>query len=182
MKKKGLKAGAEGAALGRRDFVKLATGAGAVLTTGLFTSRTRAQGTAGAPISIDLHNHWAPEAYTNLLSKMRRSSVPSNPLSFDLDQRRAWMDTHGVQMHVLTLSGQMPWQWVPPEVGATLAQVINDANVEAHTAFPDRFMGGIEVSIRDENLALEELNRMAGQPGMRAVHLPNSIEGKDYLF
>ena len=23
---------------------------------------------------------------------------------------------------------------------------------------------------------------MAGQPGMRAVHLPNSIEGKDYLF
>ena len=31
-------------------------------------------------------------------------------------------------------------------------------------------------------MALKELNRVAGQPGIRAVHVPNSIEGQDYLF
>jgi aminocarboxymuconate-semialdehyde decarboxylase len=92
------------------------------------------------------------------------------------------MDEHGVQMHVLTLSGRMPWQWVAPATGAALARMLNDAAIEAHTAFPDRFLGGIEVSIRDPKLALQEVNRVAGKPGMRAVHLPNSIEGKDYLF
>jgi len=69
-----------------------------------------------------------------------------------------------------------------PDVGATLAQIINDANIEAHKAFPDRFVGGVEVSIRSPELALKELNRVAGKPGMKAVHLPTSIEGKDYLF
>ena len=37
-------------------------------------------------------------------------------------------------------------------------------------------------SIRDSELALKELNRVAGQPGVRAVHLPDSIERHDYIF
>ena len=32
------------------------------------------------------------------------------------------------------------------------------------------------------NLALAELNRVAGAPGMRAIHLPNSMENGDFLF
>jgi aminocarboxymuconate-semialdehyde decarboxylase len=168
-------------AIGRRDLLKL--GAGALAASALMSRKSSAQNNVGPPISIDMHTHWAPEAYTKALSKTRHpGGANPNPLDFDLDKRRQWMDTHGVQMHVLTLSGGMPWQWVPPDVGAYLAQVINDANVEAHTAHPDRFVGGIEVSIRDPQLAIKELNRMAGKPGMRAVHLPNSIEGHDYLF
>jgi len=167
-----------GACIGRRAFLKL--GAGAAAAVGLNTRRASAQGT---PVSIDLHTHWTPEAYRRVVGELRPSEVADgNPLNFDLDQRRKWMDGHGVKMHVLTLSGRMPWQWVPPDVGATLARIMNDAAVEAHTAFPDRFMGGIELSIRDPQIALAELNRVAGKPGMRAVHLPNSIEGKDYLF
>ena len=165
-------------AIGRRKVLKLGAGA---LASVAFARKVSAQGNTGAEGSIDMHTHWAPEAYTKALSKMRHPSTEGgNPLSFDLDKRRKWMDEHGVKM--LTLSGGMPWQWVPPEVGAHLAQILNDANVAAHTAFPDRFVGGIEVSIRDPELALQELNRMAGKPGMRAVHLPNSIEGHNYLF
>ena len=85
-------------------------------------------------------------------------------------------------MHVLTLSGQAPWQWASPEGGAQLAQVVNDAAIEAHTAFPDRFIGGIALPVRDATLALKELNRVAGKPGLKAVALPNSIETHDYLF
>lgn len=168
-------------AIGRRDFVKLGAGAGAMMA--LDSNSLSAQGGTGRPVSIDVHTHWVPEAYDKALAQLKRPAPSStNPLDFDLDKRRKWMDEHGVQMHVLTLSGGMPWQWVPPDVGAHLAQIINDAAVEAHTAFPDRFAAGIELSIHDPQLALKELNRVAGKPGLRAVHLPNSIEGRDYLF
>jgi predicted TIM-barrel fold metal-dependent hydrolase len=112
----------------------------------------------------------------------RPPAITPNPLNFDLAKRLEWMDAHGVQMAVLTLNGGMPWQWVPPEVGAHIAQVVNDAAIKTHTAFPDRFMAGIELSIRSPELALKELDRVAGKPGLRAVHLPNSIEGHDYFF
>jgi aminocarboxymuconate-semialdehyde decarboxylase len=36
--------------------------------------------------------------------------------------------------------------------------------------------------VRDPVAALRELDRVAGEPGIRAVHLPNSIEGRDYIF
>src|SRR5690349_2980343 len=168
-------------AIGRRDFIKLGAGAGMMMA--LDPRGASAQSATSGPVSIDLHTHWVPEAYDKALVELKRPAPSStNPLDFDLDKRRKWMDEHGVQMHVLTLSGGMPWQWVPPDVGAHLAQIINDAAVEAHTAFPDRFVAGIELSIHDPQLALKELNRAAGKPGLRAVHLPNSIQGRDYLF
>jgi len=167
--------------IARRDFIKLSAGAGAMMALdplGISVASPTEQ-----PVSIDLHTHWVPEAYDRALSQLMRPTAPStNPLDFDLDKRRKWMDEHGVRMHVLTLSGGMPWQWVPPDVGAHLAQIVNDAAVEAHTAFPERFTAGIELSIHDPQLSLKELNRVAGKPGLRAVHIPNSIEGRDYLF
>jgi len=169
------------AGIGRREFMKLGAGAGMIMA--LDVPGASAQSANGGPASIDLHTHWVPEAYDKALAELKRPTPSStNPLDFDLDKRRKWMDEHGVQIHVLTLSGGMPWQWVPPDVGAHLAQIINDAAMEAHTAFPDRFAAGIELSIHDPQLALKELNRVAGKPGLRAVHLPNSIQGRDYLF
>ena len=51
-----------------------------------------------------------------------------------------------------------------------------------HQKYPDRFVVGVELPIRDPELALKELNRVAGQPGVRAIHLPDSMERRDYLF
>jgi aminocarboxymuconate-semialdehyde decarboxylase len=178
---KGCKPGTQVSAIGRREFIKLGATASAMMA--LHASGSWAKSTTGGRTSIDVHTHWAPEAYSKALDAVRPPTGESpNPLDFDLDRRRKWMDQHGVQTHTLTLSGAMPWQWVPPDVGAHLAQIINDAAIEANTAFPDRFVAGIEMSIRDPELALKELNRVAGKPGMRAVHLPNSFEGNDYLL
>ena len=74
------------------------------------------------------------------------------------------------------------WAPVPPVQGAHLAQVINDTGIQVHQKYPDRFVIGVELPIRDSELALKELNRIAGQPGVRAVHLPDSIERRDYVF
>jgi aminocarboxymuconate-semialdehyde decarboxylase len=103
-------------------------------------------------------------------------------LYVDRQKRTVWMDQNGIQVHLLTLSGRMPWWQVSPQDGAELAQIINDEAIAWHNADPNRFFGAAELPVRDPQLALKELNRVAGKPGIRAVHVPNSIEGQDYLF
>ena len=179
--------------IGRRDFVRLGMGTG-VVASAMGSGEVFGQGVPAwearpaniksvRPLSIDTHTHWFPEAFVKATVEMGRPA-PANPypLDFDLDKRRKWMDEHGVQMHVLTLSGAMPWQWATPEQGERLARIVNDAAIEVHTTYPDRFVAGVEIPVKDPAMALKELNRVAGKPGLRAVHLPNSIEQRDYLF
>lgn len=135
----------------------------------------------GPPLCIDVHAHWAPEAYINAVHGFGHN-VEIHPYYSDLNGRLKWMDEHGVHMHVLSLDGSAPWQWVTPEQGMRLAQIVNDAAVEAHMAHPDRFVAAVVAPVRDPALTLQELNRTAGKPGMKALHLPDSMEGHDYLF
>lgn len=135
--------------------------------------------------SIDAHAHWTPPSYLKILAELgrkgNRSGAP-NPLMQDLSARMKWMDERGVQMHVLTLSGGMPWQWASQDQANRMARAVNDAAIEAHKAFPDRFVAGVAMPMRDPVAAVKELDRVAGEPGIRAVHMPNSVEGHDYIF
>ncbi|HEY0337393.1 MAG TPA: amidohydrolase family protein [Burkholderiales bacterium] len=139
---------------------------------------------SGKPGSIDAHAHWAPEAYVREVERLGRKAAggPLSPLMFDLENRLKWMDERSVKMHVLTLSGSMPWQWASQDDANRLARIVNDAAIEAHKAFPDRFVAGVAIPMRDAAAAIRELDRVAGQPGIRAVHLPNSVESHDYIF
>lgn len=183
----------------RRDF--LTTGAVAAVTGVLHPKKLDAQGLAGEhsyavsgpkkawtipqrkgpPVSIDVHTHWAPEGYLKAKADLGRADS-AQPINYDMDRRIKWMDANGVQILVLTLGGFMPWQWVTPEQGANIARITNDAALQAHTAYPDRFIAGIEVPAGDPIGSLQEINRMAGKPGMVLVHLPNSLAGREYLF
>jgi aminocarboxymuconate-semialdehyde decarboxylase len=175
--------GPQASALGRRDFLKMGAGGGALAMTALSAPAAFADIDTSHTGSIDIHSHWMPEVYANALNQLRPGiASTANPLDHDLEKRRQWMDKHNVKMVALTLSGGMPWQWASVADSARLAQIINDAGAEAHAKFPDRFIAGIEIPVRDPQMCLKELNRMAGKPGMRAVHLPNSFEGRDYLF
>jgi aminocarboxymuconate-semialdehyde decarboxylase len=189
--------------IGRRKFMKLGAGAGAAVGLGGLDALAQAtqsggaageaahgvpwwaarpKGAVGKPEAIDMHSHWSPEPYDKALAAFGQPLANPYPLDYDLDKRRQWMDEHGDLMHCLTLSGAMPWQRVTAQQGAHLAQVINDTGIQVHQKYPDRFVVGVELPIRDPELALKELNRVAGQPGVRAVHLPDSIERHDYIF
>src|SRR6266571_2232798 len=123
----------------RRNFIELSFGAAFAQGVPAWEARP-ADVRSVRPGSIDMHTHWAPEAYVKAQVEMGRPAPANpNPLDFDLDKRRKWMDEHGVQMHVLTLSGGAPWQWATPEQGARLARIVNDAAIEAHTAFSRPF-------------------------------------------
>jgi aminocarboxymuconate-semialdehyde decarboxylase len=183
--------------IGRRDFIEVGAGAAAAIgilnAAGASAQAPSSQGIpwwaarpgkggVGKPASIDMHAHWSPEPYNKALADLGQPLANPYPLDYDLDKRRQWMDDHGDLMHCLTLSGAMPWQRTSAQEGAHLAQVINDTGIKVHQRYPDRFVIGIELPIRDSELSLKELNRVAGQPGVRAVHLPDSIERRDYIF
>jgi aminocarboxymuconate-semialdehyde decarboxylase len=172
-------------AIDRRDFIKLGAGVGAMMLAELSAPEASAQRPAAKPGSVDVHAHWVPDSYAKALVQLGRPTTSiHNPLELDsnLNQRIKWMDERGVKMHLLTLDGGMPWQWVSTEQGVHLAQLVNDAATEAHAKYPDRFIAGVELPIRNPEAALKELNRVAGKRGMRAVHLPNSMENGDFLF
>src|ERR1043165_9547455 len=97
--------------------------------------------------SIDAHAHWTPEPYVRYLAELGRPAAGGalSPLMFDLEQRLAWMDERHIGMHVLTLSGQMPWQWASQDQANAIARMVNDASIEAHKAFPDRFLAGVSM-------------------------------------
>jgi len=189
---KGTSMDRRGTSMDRRDFIKLGAGVGAVAMTALEAGQAFAapQGGQVKGGSIDLHTHWTPPVYIDALKQMKLAPGAAagnlNPNmespGVNLEKRIAWMDTHGVQMHVLTLSGGMPWQWLSASDGNHLAQVINDAGTAAHQKYPTRFMAGIEINVRDPQGAVKEINRVADKPGLRAIHLPNSYDNKDFVF
>jgi aminocarboxymuconate-semialdehyde decarboxylase len=180
--------------IGRRDFIGL--GAGAIAAIGMLnfaTASAQAPSSQGVPWwaarpaegrmpeAIDMHSHWSPQAYDKALAALGQPVTNPYPLNYDLDKRLQWMDEHGDLMHCLTLPS-VPWQKTSAQQGAHLARVVNDAGIEAHQKYPDRFVLAAELPIRDPELGLKELNRVAGQPGVRAVHLPDSMERRDYVF
>jgi aminocarboxymuconate-semialdehyde decarboxylase len=180
--------------IGRRQFIKVGAG-GAAMMTMLKAGATPAEaqkqamwevGPAkkqwGKPFSIDMHSHWTPASYLKAQSELGRKLGNDHFMYHDLEARRKWMDEREIQIHVLTLDGSPPWQWATPQQGDRLAQILNDAAVEAHKKYPDRFIGAIAMSVRDPQLSLKELNRMAGQPGMKAVQLPDSYDRRDFVF
>ena len=132
------------AELRRRDFIKmaaLATAAGvlgpkdAAAQADLGAKSYALSGTPkpwtvpqrqGPAVSIDIHTHWAPEAYLKLKAELSQPDF-LDPINADLDRRVKSMGEMGIQTNILTLGGFMPWQWVTPEQGERVARVTNDA-------------------------------------------------------
>ncbi len=164
----------------RRGFLKFGIGAGAWVS--LFSARAPSAWAQIRPGSVDMHAHWTPEAYNRALSDVGATPRQNNsPYNTDLGQRVRWMDERGVQTHCLTILTP-PWRWAPPSLAARLTRIVNDAAMEAHASFPDRFVAGVAMPVQDPEVALAELNRVADDPAFRAVHLPTSLNGVDYVF
>jgi aminocarboxymuconate-semialdehyde decarboxylase len=134
--------------------------------------------------SVDMHSHWSPDAYNKAFAAKvgKPPDEVNNPLYVDREKRTQWMMQNGIEVHLLTMSGRMPWWQVSAQDGAELARIINDEAIAWHQADPNRFFGAAELPVKDPQLALKELNRVAGNAGIRAAHVPNSLEGVDYLF
>jgi aminocarboxymuconate-semialdehyde decarboxylase len=147
--------------------------------------------------AIDIHAHYFPEAFLGVIERdgpgfgltLDRSDpagpaiavggMLGGPLErefYDLPARLAEMDRIGVQMHALSLTFPMVY-WASADLGAQLARLVNDGMSEAHTAYPDRFVGLATLPMQDPKRAVEELERAARLPGIRGVYLGTNVNG-----
>lgn len=158
-----------------------------------------AQGGAAQTRVIDVHAHFFPEPFLKSIAGQGGVtgfqvdySVPGGPMLigggakqlleasyWDLDQRLQRMDAAGVTLQALSLTMPMPHLAATPERGAELARIVNDAMVEAHTRFPDRFVGCATLPIQDATLAVKELDRLAGSRAIRGAYLPTNVQGRE---
>jgi aminocarboxymuconate-semialdehyde decarboxylase len=148
--------------------------------------------------AIDIHAHYFPQTYLDLFNSegqrynaefrmteqgfFFKTPAESNgplPAKFiDLKQRLADMDTQGVAVQALSLTGPMVY-WAEGEFSHKLAITWNDAAVAAHQANPDRFVVLAILPMLDPDRAIDELNRVSKLPGVRGVYMGTNIEGRD---
>jgi aminocarboxymuconate-semialdehyde decarboxylase len=150
---------------------------------------------------IDAHVHWYPQAFVDLMVRHgpRHGAVmgedeKGNPVVVsvpDCTQRSVMrtsmtrladiirdMERRRVDTYALSMTNPLVY-WAPPGFGLELAAAHNDACVDAHRRYPDRFYGCIVLPMQDVRLAAEELERMAKEPCMRAVFIAEHILGKN---
>jgi aminocarboxymuconate-semialdehyde decarboxylase len=154
---------------------------------------------------IDAHVHWYPPEFVELFvkegeangAKIRgpnkdgewTANVPGgqyyspNGSTFrremmDIDLMIKAMDDREVDLSVLAQTNPHV-VWAQPEFGLKLSRAVNDANSALSVKYPKRFMGTITLPMQDPRLALQELDRGAKLPGMRAVNITENVNGKN---
>lgn len=151
------------------------------------------------PLAIDIHAHFFPERFLRLVeqeggaagARVDRSNPagprlviggfatpPIVPAFWDLDLRLQAMNRQGVGVQALSLTVPMAY-FAPGGLGQRLAEAFNEALAEAHTAFPDRFVGCATLPMQEPALAVAELERAARLPGVRAVYLGTNVNGRE---
>jgi aminocarboxymuconate-semialdehyde decarboxylase len=149
---------------------------------------------------IDAHMHWYPKEFVDLMirkgptygavigedargpvvesvpgctqtSSMRRTMTNFDDIIKDMEKRKC-------DAYALSMTNPFVY-WAPPGFGLELCAAHNDACVEANRKYPDKFYGCIVLPMQDVKLAVQELERMAKHPCMRAVFIAEHILGKN---
>ena len=181
--------------LSRRELLKTGCcGAALWSAAGLKGAATQQRGASGP---IDVHAHFFPQRFMAAVNEQGPPGVsfdlskPDAPVFvtgptkvqldstyWDMAARTKRMDAVGVRVHALSLTTPFV-HWAPPDRGATLARIVNEAVVEAHTAYPDRFIGCATLPYQAPDLAVAELDRIAGSKAIRGVYMPTSFPTKE---
>ena len=189
----------------RREFLTglAATGAATLLRGKKAAAQPQQARKYSKPV-IDAHVHWYPPEFADLIEKEGAANgvtgivrnkdgelectVPGNhPYSPRATFRRdmtdsniviKMMDDRNVDLSVLTQTNPHIL-WAPPAFGLKLARAINDSTSNFSVKYPKRILGAITLPLQDPSLALQELDRAAKLPGMRAVNCTENILGKN---
>ena len=182
----------------RREFLALA--GVAALTTGCAGQEVRGSRGYNVPV-IDAHAHWYPREFVTLLeqegeangAKMGRDargntvvqSVPGGTQTSVLRRNMIEpelllkeMAERGIDMYALSMTNPMVY-WAPPAFALKLSQAANDAGAELHARYPAKFVASIMLPLQDVKLSLQELERAAKLPGLRAINMGTHINGRN---
>ncbi len=184
--------------IGRRDFIGIGAGAAAAISMlNVGKASAQAPSSQGIPwwAARPGKGEWvSPRRLTCTRTGLRNLTTrpwPTlgqplanpYPLDYDLDKRRQ-VDGRPWRPHALPdpLRRRCPGKELPRNRARISRKSSMTPAFKSTRNIPTVLSSAAELPIRDPELALKELNRVAGQPGVRAVHLPDSIERRDYIF
>ena len=149
-------------------------------------------------MNIDVHGHYVLEACFDAVSVRKdgrnvvqessgRESGEWNKKLFekikdklsDIPTRLRDMDEAGVDMQVLSPSPIVLYYWTDVETGVKLAQMQNEKIAEICQQHPNRFVGLGTVPLQDVDEAVKELERLAGELGLKGVIISSNVNGTD---
>jgi aminocarboxymuconate-semialdehyde decarboxylase len=161
-------------------------------------SQTKSSFKAANVRSIDIHAHYYPQAYLDLIAEEGKrfqadyhtdaqgfyiaappGSLGPLPAKFiDLKQRIAEMDEQGIAVQALSLTTPMNY-WADAGLSLKLARAWNDAASQAHLAYPDRLVALMILPMLYPDRAIDEISRAARLPGMRGVYIGTNVNNRD---
>lgn len=147
---------------------------------------------------IDIHCHLAVPAADQLAfahlpelpSFTRYSSPPTREVNRQqakdvadrltgVETRIADMDRLGIDIQAISPSpGQYHYE-LEPEIGLTVARMINDGIAQAVAAHPDRLVGMGSLPLQAPELAVTELKRCVRELGLRGVEISTQVAGRE---
>ena len=188
---------------GRRRMLGALTAlAGAVVAGGTASAsepqRAATGSLPGKVRSIDIHAHYYPESYCNLVGgegkqfggsfvcddksfsfKTPAGGLGPLPMKFiDVDERLKDMDASGVDVQALSLSVPMAY-WGERKFNAKLAREWNSEASRVYQQHPSRFVVLATLPMLNANDAIDELERASQLPGVRGVYMGTNIDNRD---
>ena len=145
---------------------------------------------------IDIHNHFAPREYLEVLSgRQNYPNTVSNDegwiLNVDsiqsyqlqpgmhlLDKRIEDMDAAGIDTHVVSIICPAGETGNDPGLNVALAQSANEGLARVVRENPDRFIGMGSLPLLDPQQAVSEASRAVNELGMRAFMVTSNVAGK----
>ena len=184
----------------RRAFLGALTAAAGAALGGCAASSTQSPGRPGYKI-IDAHAHWYPREFVTLLETEGAAngarigkdaagntvvlSVPGGtqastmrPNMIEPELILEEMRARNVDMYALSMTNPMVY-WAPPAFALKLSQAVNDAGAALHLKYPDKFVSTIMLPMQDTKLAVQELERAAKLPGLRAINIGEHVNGRN---
>jgi predicted TIM-barrel fold metal-dependent hydrolase len=130
---------------------------------------------------VDIHAHYFPKAYNDILLRIGGRSLPeaarprtARPIRHDdaasIDTRLQQMDEAEVQMQVLSPAASPPYAEKEADAVAA-ARLINDAYAELAQKHPGRFSAVVSLPLPHIDASLREMERGLDQLGMLGVSL-----------
>jgi predicted TIM-barrel fold metal-dependent hydrolase len=128
---------------------------------------------------VDVHAHYFPTAYTDLLLRIGGRSLPEAARALTarrmrqddaagIPARLQQMDEAEVQMQVLSPAASPPYAEQEADAVAA-AQLLNDSYADLATQFPDRFGAFVSLPLPHIDASLREMERGLDELGMLGV-------------
>ena len=99
---------------------------------------------------------------------------------FTPEQRIAFMDAQGVDIHLLSVAPYLTNYHLDPAPGLASAQELNDEIAAVAQAHPERFIGLATVPMQEPAAAAAELARAMQDLGLKGVELNTNMEGHNW--